>query len=98
MVESRWFRRAGPGIAALGAVALIASTTLGAPARAWQPPDCPGHPYTGAGSSDTWYRLDPALVDGALTGQLLVVGRAGRGRPQTMRLDAESFAAGPFGA
>ena len=33
MVESRWFRRAGPAVAALGAIALIASTTLGAPDR-----------------------------------------------------------------
>ncbi len=96
MVESRWFRRAGPGIAALGAVALIASTTLGAPARTWQPPGCPGQPRIGAGPVGAWYRLDPLLVDGARTGQRLVVGRAGGGRPQAIRLDAESFAAGPF--
>ena len=30
MVESRWFRRAGPGIAAIGPLVVIASTTLGA--------------------------------------------------------------------
>ena len=36
MVESRWFRRAGPGIAAIGAIgaiALVASTTSGADRR-----------------------------------------------------------------
>ncbi len=95
MVESRWLRRAGPGIAALGAVALIVSTTVGAPARTWQPPACPGQPHIGARPIGAWYRLDPSLVDGARTGQRLVVGRAG-GAAQTMRLDAESFATGPL--
>ena len=32
MVESRWFRRAGPAVAALGGIALIATTTVGRPA------------------------------------------------------------------
>ena len=35
MVESRWLRWFGPGVVALGAVGLIASTTLGAGTRPW---------------------------------------------------------------
>jgi hypothetical protein len=95
MVESRWFRRAGPGIAALGAVGLIASTTLGAPARSWQPDPCPSPARIGAAPSGAWYRLDPVLAGGAITGQRLATGRTGT-VTRTLVLDAESFAAGPF--
>ena len=42
MAESRWLRWIGPGGVALGAVALIASTTLGAGNQAWGPRACAG--------------------------------------------------------
>lgn len=112
MLRSRWLRRAGPGIAALGAVAVLASTTLGARDHPWDPPDCadvrggPGsaarvgpHPDLSAAGRGPWFRLDPVLDSaGALHGQRLVVGLAsGTGR-RTLDLPPESFTAGPFGA
>jgi hypothetical protein len=97
MVESRWFRRAGPAVAAIGAVALIASTTLGAPDRTWVPGACAGAARVGNPSPGTWYRIDPALSDGARVGQRLAVGRSGERGTRTLGLAAESFAAGPFG-
>ena len=95
MVETRWFRRAGPGIAAAGAIALIASTTLGAPARAWDPPDCAGQPSV-ATRGWAWFRIDPILADGTLVGQRLTVGRGGSDRTRFLDLAAESFASGPY--
>ncbi len=97
MVESRWFRRAGPGIVAIGAVAIIASTTLGAPERAWQPDPCSGPARAGVAGSGAWYRLDPVIEAGVRTGQRLVVGEPGPGQPRVLALDPESFATGPFG-
>jgi hypothetical protein len=97
MVESRWFRRAGPAVAALAAVALIASTTLGAPDRPWVPQACVGVPRIGGSSPGTWYRIDPVLEAGARTGQRLALGRPGDRAVRHIGLDAESFAAGPFG-
>ena len=44
MVESRWLRWIGPGVVALGAVGLIASTTLGAGTGPWVPRACAGPP------------------------------------------------------
>ena len=76
MVESRWFRRAGPAIAALGAIAFIVSTTLGAPDRPWLPATCAGPARVGDLSPGTWFRIDPTLEAGARTGQRLVVGSA----------------------
>ncbi len=97
MVESRWFRRAGPGIAAVGAVVMIASATLGAGSPDWDPPVC-ADPVGPAGTSiGAWYRVDPVLVDGVWSGQLLTLGRAPDPRPRQLNLDAESFASGPFG-
>ena len=96
MVESRWFRRAGPGIAAIGALAIVASTTLGAPERRWEPSPCAGPPRAGVTAPrGAWYQLDPVIEGGARTGQRLAVGSAGLGS-RTLTLDAESFAAGPF--
>ena len=40
MVGTRWVRRVGPGLAALGAVAIVATSTLGARDRPWDPPPC----------------------------------------------------------
>jgi hypothetical protein len=97
MVESRWFRRAGPAVAALGAIAFIASTTLGAPDRTWVPAACAGAARVGDPAPGTWYRIDPALQGGARTGQRLVIGLAPDEVIRTLALDAESFAAGPFG-
>jgi hypothetical protein len=95
MVVSRWFRRAGPGIAAAGAVVAIASTTFGARAPDWDPPDCAGPVGPGSQSIGTWYRIDPVLTDGVWSGQRLTLGRAGGGSPWQLHLDAESFASGP---
>ena len=99
MVESRWFRRAGPGILALGAVALVATATLAARDRPWVPPRCAGELATGPArpGSGAWFRIDPQLEAGERRGQRLVIGVAGRVRPRAIALDPESFAAGPFG-
>ena len=99
MVESRWFRRAGPGIVALGAVALVASATLAARDRPWMPPSCAGELVRGPlrPGSGAWFRIDPQLEAGERRGQRLVVGVAGQVRPRAIALDSESFAAGPFG-
>ena len=97
MVESRWFRRAGPAVAALGGIALIATTTVGAPGRAWTPEVCAGEPQIGDAASGSWYRIDPVIGAGTRTGQRLVLGRAGERSTRALDVDAESFAAGPFG-
>ncbi len=111
MVRSIWLRRAGPGLVALGAVAMLASTTLGAPERPWDPPACVdvrggsdqaagvGHGTIPVASGRApWFRLDLVLDrDGALTGQRLLVGRTGSPARRTLVLPPESFAAGPFG-
>jgi hypothetical protein len=97
MVESRWFRRAGPGIAAIGALAVAASTTTGAPPPAWDPPPCAGNPVPGPGPIGAWYRIDPVLIDGVWAGQHLMLGRASLERPFRIDLDPESFASGPSG-
>jgi hypothetical protein len=97
MVESRWFRRAGPAVAALAAVVVIASSTLGAPARTWVPEACSGAPRVGSSATGAWYRLDPLLDAGVRVGQRLAVGRAGDRGARQLDLDAESFAAGPVG-
>jgi hypothetical protein len=97
MVESRWFRRAGPGILAIAAVAIVATTTLGAPERAWQPEVCAGLPRTGVVDHGAWYSLEPVIQAGARTAQRLTVGDPGLARPRVLTLDPESFAAGPFG-
>ena len=97
MVESRWFRRAGPAVAALGGIALIATTTVGAPRGAWTPDVCAGTPRIGDSASGSWYRIDPVIGDGTRTGQRLVLGHAGDRGTRALDLDAESFAAGPFG-
>lgn len=95
-METRWIRRLGPGIAALGAVAAIASTTAGAPPPVWRPPLCAGPPVIAADGAGTWFRLDPTLVDGAYVGQRLSIG-AGSAAARRLDLAAESFAAGPTG-
>ena len=97
MVESRWFRRAGPGVAVLGGIALIATTALGAPGSAWAPEACAGPPRIGVSGPGTWYRIDPVIEAGTRTGQRVVLGRAGERGTRALGLDAESFAAGPFG-
>jgi hypothetical protein len=111
MVESRWLRRLGPGVIALIAVGLIASTTFGAGDRPWAPRACAGAAADliaatrDPGPSDpadlrdeTWFRVDPLLDrDGALRGQRLAVGVGGIRVPPGAELPPESFAAGPFG-
>lgn len=95
MVRSSWFRRAGPGVAAVGAVAVIASTTLGAPERPWTPPTCATTTPTIRGEAGAWYRVDPALADGILVGQRVTIGHARADPSRFLELDPESFAAGP---
>ncbi|HEY4634420.1 MAG TPA: hypothetical protein VIH00_10920 [Candidatus Limnocylindrales bacterium] len=100
MLESRWFRRAGPGIVALGAVALVASTTLGAGDRPWEPPPCPDSTASATarhGTVGAWFRVDPWVVDGERRGQHLALGTADGAPARIVELDAESFAAGPLG-
>jgi hypothetical protein len=96
MVESRWFRRAGPGIAAIGALGVIASSVAGGPRSfAAELPACAGPIRPGA-PADAWYRLDPMVTAGTLTGQRLAVGRLARDGQDQLSLGAESFVAGPF--
>lgn len=95
-METRWFRRLGPGVAALAAVAAIASTTAGAPPPPWRPPGCAGPPALTAGVIGSWFRLDPTLVDGTYVGQRLSIG-GGSTSTRQLDLGAESFAAGPSG-
>jgi hypothetical protein len=96
MVESRWVRRIGPWLAAVTAVAAVATTTLGARDRPWDPPPCPGTTVGSTAVPGTWWRMDPRLVDGRLVGQRLTLGGPGVARPRSMDLAAEAFAAGPF--
>lgn len=100
MVGSRWLRRLGPGIAALGALAVVASAASGAQERGWEPPPCAGPPAIAAGGDrhGTWYRLDPVLDEGRLVGQRLAFGRTPDDRTHRLSLPPESFAAGPFGS
>lgn len=96
MLESRWGRRLGPGIAALAGVLAIASTTVGAPpADVGALPSCRDGTTPGAATgAAAWYRLDPVLVAGARQGQRLDIGRIG-GSAWTVTLDSESFASAP---
>ncbi len=96
-MEARWLRRVGPGIAAIGALVAVASTTMGAPAPAWDPPPCPGQPAAAPAATGTWFVIEPTIVDGVRAGQRLTLGRAGADRTWQLDLDPESFASGPFG-
>jgi hypothetical protein len=101
MWETRWIHRAGALIASLGAVAVLAATTAGAAARPWSPPTCGGPPMappaTERASAATWFRERPLLVDGELRGMHIALGLIGADAWRTLALDAEAFAAGPFG-
>lgn len=111
MVEARWLRWFGPGAVALGALALIASTTIGAAGRPWVQAPCVGPPAERVAAArdpgptsladlkgTPWFRLDPVLDgEGALSGQRLALGIEGQRILRTIDLAAESFAAGPFG-
>jgi len=109
VLEPRWLRWTGPGVIALLAIGLLASTTLGAGQKRWEPPDCPaGADRVGAARSPAiaigdlrsvpWYRIDPRLDrTGTLAGQRLAIGLDGDRSSQYLDLAAESFAAGPFG-
>ncbi len=111
MAESRWLRWIGPGVVALGAVALVASTTLGAGDRPWGSRACAGPPGDVISAArqpapaapadmrnEAWLRLDPVLDGGgALRGERLAAG-VGDGRAEAAAdLPPESFASGPFG-
>ena len=96
MLEARWGRRLGPGVAALAGILAVATTTIGAPTvEGRPPPDCAGHaPPEARSLGSPWFRLEPLLVDGARSGQRLEIGH-GRGRSWAMALGSESFATGP---
>ena len=94
-MERRWVRRLGPGIAALGAMAAIASTTAGAPAPVWDPPGCAGPAAVATAPVGAWFRLDPILTDGEYVGQWLSLGTPDPGSGRRLELDRESFATGP---
>ena len=106
MVVSRWRQRAGPGLLALGLAGLLGAAPAGARDATWSPPECPPAGFTvpaadaGDPGATAWYRLDPVLDEhGTLVSQRLVV--AGGGStvgPRSLELDAEAFAAGPFGS
>ena len=91
-----WIRRLGPGIAAIGAVAAIASTTSGAPPPGWLPPGCPGAPVIGGAKPGTWFRLDPIVANGTYLGQHLSIGDGSNSVVRRLDLAAESFASGPL--
>lgn len=108
MVRSAWLRSAGPGLVAIVAAGLLASTTIGARERPWDPPECPRpdaavqstiRAGSGAtGDPEPWFRLDPLLdPSGALAGQRLVVGRMGGPGRRHVDLPPESAAVGPIG-
>lgn len=97
MVESRWFRRAGPVMAALTAAAWMASSATGAAERPWDPPPCREQPALSEAGGGAWFQLDPIIEAGRLQGQRVSLGWPGAERPQVIELQAESFAAGPFG-
>ncbi len=107
MQETRWFRRAGPGVASLGALAalglvatsVVAMSTIGTPSRSWVPPVCDGLPgVPESRATGTWFRLDPRLdTGGALIGQRLTFGSAVAAAPQSWDLPPESFASAPTG-
>ena len=91
MLESRWGRRLGPGIAALAGVLVIATTSVGAaPTEGRPPPACaaqagrgPGRRRAAARGSGSSRRSRADVV----IGQRLAVGQ-GRGRAWSMTLDA----------
>ena len=110
MKESRWLRWLGPGVIALGAAGLIASTAAGAGQRPWTSRPCGdegGGPVAAARSAgpigladlrlEPWFQLDPRLDRaGELQGQRLTLGIGGSRSSRVIDLAPESFAAGPF--
>jgi hypothetical protein len=94
-MERRWVRRLGPGIAAIGAMAAVASTTAGAPPAVWDPPACTGAPTIGDAPLGAWFRLDPILAEGTYVGQWLSLGMPEDGTGRRLQLEPESFANGP---
>lgn len=110
-MESRWLRWIGPGVIALVAVGLMASTALGAGQRPWMPRPC-GYDSGGVAAAarsagptglgdlrfEPWFRMDPLLDGaGALQGLRLALGTDGDQSSRVMDLPPESFAGGPFG-
>jgi hypothetical protein len=111
MAESRWLRWIGPGVVALGAVALVASTTLGAGDRPLGSRACAGPPGDAVAAAsqpapaapadvhnEAWLRLDPVLDgEGALRGARFAAGVGDSRAEPVADLPPESFASGPFG-
>ena len=101
MVESRWLRRAGPGVVALGAVALVALGDAGRAGTPWVPPAVCADDHAGpvrAGSGDVVPARSAARGRASLARPATGPRRR---RPGPPAVDGaampESFAAGPFG-
>ena len=102
MVGSRWFGRAGPGVLAGAAVAVLATSALGAgppAAHAWPGQPCRGParaPAALAAPGTAWIRDWTAAA--RCTVRSSASGRPAARGAATLGLARESFAAGPFGA
>ncbi len=99
-METQWVRRISPGIATLGAMVVVAATTVGADTRSWSPPPCGGSPgvVVQADRDDVgaWFQEDPLIVDGSRAGTALAISIDGASA-RVLTLPSESFAAGPYG-
>ncbi len=99
-METQWVRRIGPGIATLGAMVVVAATTVGADTRSWSPPPCGGSPgvivQADRDDAGAWFQADPLIVDGSRAGTALAIGIDGASA-RVLTLPSESFAAGPYG-
>jgi hypothetical protein len=96
MLESRWGRRVGPALAALGAVLMVATTATGAPRiEDRSPPDCDGPPMATDGLG-AWFALESVIDRGTLVGHRLTVGTLD-GPRWTIALPPEAWATGPSG-
>jgi hypothetical protein len=94
MLESRWGRRVGPALAALGAMLMVATTATGAPSiEDRPPPDCDGPPMA-TEELGAWFALEPVIDRGTLVGQRLTLGTLD-GPGWTIALPPEAWATGP---
>lgn len=96
MVVSRWGRWIGIGIGVMVMAVGATATAIGAREGPWDPPSCAGPVSWTKVPEGTWWRMDPLLAGGQLTGQRLLVGKPGSGPARWLDLPPESFAAGPF--
>ena len=108
MVVRRWQQRAGPAVLAVAVLGLFGVGGAGADAVAWSPPACGARepdpqalarPVTEDAAGRAWWRLEPRLDgSGRQVAQRVTLGSPSGGPARIVELDAESFAAGPFGS